>query len=218
LVVLVVQIYVLVEVGWDSVGAWQWLLGVLLGTGLLVSAAGSFRVEREEGAFELLLVTPITEAEVIWGRLRGLWAEVLPSIVLLVGVSVAWWLGGGPQSRWYPATGHAASMMGSVAAAVGWLAVPVIGLRASFRFRTFPAALAVAWVWAFVVPALGYVVVLFASGELLASRFDPSGAYIAAMFAWVCTQVAVAGGHWAVLHEGLVRREFRRGEAGGLRL
>lgn len=215
LVVLVVQIYVLVEVGWDSVGAWQWLLGVLLGTALLVSAAGSFRVEREEGAFELLLVTPITEAEVIWGRLRGLWAEVLPSIILLGGVSVAWWFGGGPQSRWYPVNGHVASMMGAVAAAVGWLVVPVIGLRASFRFRTFPAALAVAWGWAFVVPGLGYVVVLFTSLQSQLNRSDLSGAYVAAMVAWVCTQVAVAGGHWAVLHEGLVRREFRRGETGG---
>ncbi len=215
LVVLVVQTYVLISVGWDEVGEWQWILGIVVGTGLMVSAAGSFRVEREDGAFELLLVTSITEAQIIWGRLRGLWAELFPSIVLLCGLSVAWWLGGGPQSQWYSANASTMSMLGALAALVGWVAVPVIGLRSSFQFRTFPLALAVSWVWAFVVPAVAYGVVLV-SVALRTSRWgraeDP---YVAAMLAWMCTQLAVAGVHWVALHQGLVRREFRVGRTPG---
>ena len=40
--------------------------------------------ERESGALELLLVCPLTVAQLIWGRLRGIWMQYLPSFALLI--------------------------------------------------------------------------------------------------------------------------------------
>lgn len=58
-------------------------LQVLLLMSLALSATGSFRHERESGAFELLLVTPLTVDQVVAGRLRGLWMQFLPAAVIL---------------------------------------------------------------------------------------------------------------------------------------
>jgi hypothetical protein len=50
--------------------------------GLTFSATGSFRQELETGAFELLLVTPLRERQIIAGRVRGLWRQFFPAILL----------------------------------------------------------------------------------------------------------------------------------------
>jgi ABC-type transport system involved in cytochrome c biogenesis permease component len=60
----------------------QTALGLLLLLGLTFSATGSFRQELETGAFELLLVTPLRERQIIVGRLRGLWQQFLPAILV----------------------------------------------------------------------------------------------------------------------------------------
>jgi hypothetical protein len=94
---------------------------------------------------------------------------------------------------------------------LGWLAVPVIGLHSSLRFRTFSMALAVSWFWAFGAPALASVVVMFSVSAGLNRMARGDEPMVAGIFAWVCVQLAVAGLHWAALHQGLVRREFRMG-------
>src|SRR5205823_6636128 len=65
----------------------QDFLAVTLLVGLAASAAGSFHRERESGVMELLLVSPMTERQIIEGRLRGLWGQFLPSLALMLGVS-----------------------------------------------------------------------------------------------------------------------------------
>jgi ABC-type transport system involved in multi-copper enzyme maturation permease subunit len=51
------------------------------------SAAGSFRTERQSGAMELLLVTPLQEIKIVIGRLGGIWSQFLPAILIL---AAAW--------------------------------------------------------------------------------------------------------------------------------
>ena len=65
----------------DLYQAQTWL-GSLLLLGLTFSATGSFRHELEAGAFELLLVTPLRERQIILGRLRGLWRQFLPALLV----------------------------------------------------------------------------------------------------------------------------------------
>jgi ABC-type transport system involved in multi-copper enzyme maturation permease subunit len=62
-------------------------LAVIFFGGVAFASAASFRKERESGALELLLVCPLTVAQLMLGRLRGLWAQFLPS-VLLLGVCI----------------------------------------------------------------------------------------------------------------------------------
>src|SRR5206468_10795696 len=57
-------------------------LGLVLLLGLTFSATGSFREELETGAFELLLVTPLRERQIIAGRVRGLWQQFLPAMLV----------------------------------------------------------------------------------------------------------------------------------------
>ncbi len=64
----------------------QCVLAWLLAGSMGLSAAGSFRRERETGVLELLLVAPLREGQIIAGRLRGLWMQFLPAILLLGGV------------------------------------------------------------------------------------------------------------------------------------
>lgn len=60
-----------------------WLFPVLIGA-MALSACNSFARERESGALELLLVSPLTERQIIGGRLMGLWMQVLPALAFYV--------------------------------------------------------------------------------------------------------------------------------------
>jgi ABC-type transport system involved in cytochrome c biogenesis permease component len=63
-------------------------LGFLLVLGVLFSSVGSFRDELETGAFELLLVTPIREGQILLGRVRGIWQQFLPAFAIYAAGAV----------------------------------------------------------------------------------------------------------------------------------
>ena len=68
----------------------QYLLAVVLILGVAFTASGSFREERQTGAMELLLVTPLKVSQIVRGRIRGVWGQFLPATVVL---ALAWlWL------------------------------------------------------------------------------------------------------------------------------
>lgn len=71
---------------------YQLNLYILVALGIAFSAAASFRSERQTGALELLLVTPISAGKLIWGRLQGIWFHFLPPIAILTTVWIM-----GPQ-------------------------------------------------------------------------------------------------------------------------
>ena len=102
----------------------------LLAGSMAMSAAGSFRRERQTGVLELLLVSPLGEHQIISGRLRGLWGQFLPSVGLLLGVWVFF-------STFQPNAGSAGAFL---YAAVSFLTVPVFGLYFSLCCRNFITA------------------------------------------------------------------------------
>jgi len=118
----------------------QEALAWLLAGSMAMSAAGSFRRERESGVLELLLVSPLSERRIISGRLRGLWGQFLPAFGLLVAVWV--YLSSFPpniylsnqylSNRSHPGEVFFFSVM--------FLTVPVFGLYFSLRCRNFLAA------------------------------------------------------------------------------
>jgi ABC-type transport system involved in multi-copper enzyme maturation permease subunit len=127
----------------------QLLLAWLLAGSIALSAAGSFRRERESGVLELLLVSPLSEAQIVFGRVWGLWGQFLPSIALLCAV---WIYCAGfmeVQGKW-----------SSVAAALVMFAtLPVVGLYFSLSRANFIAALLCTVGLHLVLPAvLGQVV------------------------------------------------------------
>jgi ABC-type transport system involved in cytochrome c biogenesis permease component len=111
-------------------------LGLLLLLGLIFSATASFRQELETGAFELLLVTPLRERQIIIGRLRGLWQQFLPAI-LVYGAGVIFlntgWRNHSSLFAWL--------WFGKIVA--GFCTLPIIGLYFSvLRWNFFGAWLA----------------------------------------------------------------------------
>ncbi len=106
-------------------------------------AAGSFRRERETGALELLLVTPLSEKQIIHGRLRGLWSQFLPTFLLWVAVVI--YIGTAVQ-RWRPGD--------LIEFTAAYLIVPVVGLYFSLRFRFTVLSWLATLATCFVVPPL----------------------------------------------------------------
>jgi hypothetical protein len=104
-------------------GEFNPLMWLLLAT-LAYVAAGSFRRERETGALELILVTPISERQIILGRLRGLWSQFLLTFLLWAGVVIYL---STALDRWRPDE--------LIQFTTAYLVVPVVGLYFSLRSR-----------------------------------------------------------------------------------
>jgi len=146
---------------WNSFQEWQWIIAALFCASLTVSAAGSFRRERESGVMELLLVTPLTVGQIINGRLRGIWSQFLPSLLLFVIIqfhliSIARWV---PWNR--DTSMEGALLLWLLGGAT--LTLPVIGLYFSLRCRLHITAVVAALAVGIGVPALATMVVAFLS-------------------------------------------------------
>lgn len=111
-------------------GVLQAVMGWLLVGSMALSAAGSFRRERESGVLELLLVAPLSVGQIMGGRLRGLWGQFFLAMALLLAV----WL-------------YLATVFGDFETrswmyfATTYLTLPVIGLYFSLRRANFISAL-----------------------------------------------------------------------------
>jgi ABC-type Na+ efflux pump permease subunit len=107
--------------------------------GLAISSASSLQRERESGVLELLLITPYHEAQIILGRLRGLWQQFgLGLLLWFVGYALIRYHtddGFGRRHDAHPTWASPAAMV------VAFAAVPVIGLYFSLTQRTFQRAL-----------------------------------------------------------------------------
>jgi ABC-type transport system involved in multi-copper enzyme maturation permease subunit len=108
----------------------QTILAWLLAGSMAMSAAASFRRERETGVLELLLVSPLGESQIISGRLGGLWSQFFPATGLLLAVWVYF-------STFQPGPNSAGAFLYS---ATSFLTVPVFGLYFSLRCRNFITA------------------------------------------------------------------------------
>ena len=68
----------------QSLVSFQYVVAIVMLVTLAFCAASSFRSERETGAMELLLVSPLRERQIIVGRIRGLWGQFFPATGLLL--------------------------------------------------------------------------------------------------------------------------------------
>jgi ABC-type transport system involved in multi-copper enzyme maturation permease subunit len=121
----------------------QNIMAWLLLIGLAASAAGSFQRERESGVMELLLVSPVTEAQIIGGRVRGLWGQFLPALILLLA---AW----AYINSWNPAPPRSFAWIQFFC--VAYLTLPVIGLYHSLRWKSFISAFLMTLLTGLLVP------------------------------------------------------------------
>jgi hypothetical protein len=154
-------------------------IGLLLLLGLTFSATGSFRNELESGAFELLLVTPLREWQIIAGRVQGLWRQFLPAAGLYAAGYI--YLTSGWEGEDY----FVQAELGLLRFAVGFLTLPFIGLYFSLKRWNFFVAWITASLCGLAPGAIGHVLapnggltfavqagIAFAAGMLLLKRLE----------------------------------------------
>ena len=132
---------------------------VLLAAGLMVSAllsaAASFRRERENGVLTLLLVSPLRLSQIVGGRVRALWGQYVPALVFMFGA----WI------YLHKSLGHPRDLFWVGFFAIGFLTLPVTGLYCSLWQQTFFAALLWTGLLGLLAPlALSVIVVPVAGG------------------------------------------------------
>ena len=123
--------------GISLLNALVWMLLVSVG----YVAAGSFRRERETGALELILVTPLQVREIVMGRLRGIWSQFLPAFAVWAAVVMylySW------NRQWRPGV--------LIHFAVFYFAIPIVGLYFSLRTRAILVAWALTLLFTFGLP------------------------------------------------------------------
>jgi len=171
----------------------QRLMAWLLAGSMAMSAAGSFRRERESGVLELLLVSPLGESQIISGRLGGLWGQFLPAFGLLLAIWAYF-------SHLFRGDGDAEAILYY---AVTFLALPVIGLYFSLRCRNFISAFLATIVVGLIVPLLlpALLKFLWSFDTFAPWEIGPSGraAFFQAILSCIC---------WFALHDRLKRRAF----------
>ena len=145
-VVVGVYIYALGSSNYSN--RWMHGMHMLMAWGLLLSmtfsASNSLRRERETRALELLLVSPLSEAQILSGRLRGLWGQFLPAAAMFVA---GWtWLATQLNQR--------TEIFYAFGFVISFLSVPVIGLFFSLVCKNFLTALVWSVVVALVLPSL----------------------------------------------------------------
>ena len=167
----------------------QCFLATMLAGSIAVSAASSFRRERETGVLELLLVAPLREWQIIAGRVRGLWGQFIPAAILLFAV----WLYG---ATFLTSDNELPSVVGY---ALIFATLPVVGLYFSLAKANFVAAL----VWTLLVQ------IVFPAAVQVYARLDhPGMSSYADILAQAIVQIAVAAFlGWRLLLL-LKRREF----------
>ncbi len=183
--------------GLSLLNALMWMLLI----SVAYVAAGSFRRERETGALELILVSPLREREIILGRLRGIWAQFLPAFLVWAAVIIylySW------NNKWEPGV--------LLHFAVIYAIIPIVGLYFSLRTRAVLVAWAATLLFTFGLPQLIGTVLYRTIGLFFRVRNDPAwfsgwatGAY---WTIWFVTPLFMAAILFWRLHVNLRRRSF----------
>lgn len=169
-----------------------------------VNASTSFRRERETGVLELLLVSPLSETQIILGRLRGLWEQFFPSVALLLG---GWIYLACILDRTRSGEFPVAAIVFSI---TSFIAVPVIGIYYSLICRNFLTSLVTTVLVALILPSiLGSTLVLIV--QFIFAPSPPAtilAAVIGLFFAPYLVQLIIATSRWVCLRDRLVNRRF----------
>ena len=185
------------EGGLYSAQETQAWLALALVFGATFSAAGSFRQERQNGALELLLVTPLTEQQIIMGRLWGMWKQMLPAAIIFFVAAI----GFAETSYSY----RAPDMSWLFGVATTFLTVPIIGLFFSLRIKNYLASWMVIFTTSLLVPYLSIALLAYVSERLgvrLLHRFSD------ALIFMILVQLSFAIAAGVLLFRNLKQRTF----------
>ena len=169
----------------------HYLLTGALALGVAFSAVGSFRREEHTGLLELLLVTPVTERQLLSGRLWGMCGHYLPSVGIL-------WFGWTGLRLLNSKIQNNEVMTAMFPNPVAFISLMVVGLYFSLSRLNFFLAWLLTWVAAFILPLLAIVAIGRLAGVTPPFAFGLPMAF----------QVVLAALAWLLLSRKIRRRTF----------
>jgi ABC-type transport system involved in multi-copper enzyme maturation permease subunit len=147
-----------------------WVIAV----NMALMAAGSFARERATGVMELLLISPLREWQIIFGRLRGIWSQFLPGVALLAAALLLAAILQVQRHSGQVSLGQVwLGMVSPLCFAVMLATVPMIGLYYSLRCRSYLSSLLMTLLMSMVIPWGACGLGLWGL-ETLADNFSPS--------------------------------------------
>jgi ABC-type transport system involved in multi-copper enzyme maturation permease subunit len=118
--------------------------------GLAFTSARSFREERQNGIWEMLLVSPLSARDLVVGRLRGMWAQFVPAMIVVFCALLGR----------HEVVDFAVILLMVL---TSFLTVPLVGLYLSLRVQN----LLVAWLGTFAFAVLWPITLMALAPEVL---------------------------------------------------
>lgn len=180
----------------------QVVVAWMLAGSIALSAAGSFRRERDTGMMELLLVSPIREWQIIGGRIRGLWTQFLPAVILLMAV----WL---YTATFIPGINEWPAELTTVLVfAIAFATLPVIGLYFSLSRNNYIISVVLTFLCGIVLPTAVAEMVSYWMGPVSNSSYTSSEFLLPQLFLPSLVRLVLAGLFAWILHRRLRFRRF----------
>lgn len=135
---------------WEVYDQTQFWLAVGMVLHMSFASITALRKQRESGALELLLITPLGSSQLVWNCICGFWRRFLPPILLLVLLAQAFvW-----QEIVHLNEFHTFLFRVAASLVVGFLCIPAVGFYASLQFRSFGPAFLLIGVTSLALPLM----------------------------------------------------------------
>jgi ABC-type Na+ efflux pump permease subunit len=131
----------------DTLDSIQTILLLIVACIYTFAGVSGFLEEKRSGALELLLVTPISVNQLIFGRVWGLWKQFLPAGLILAGFFLC------EQWEWYWSRAFTDAWAVVLFLACPFLTLPVFATYFALRVKNLIVAAVLTWV-ALWIPAL----------------------------------------------------------------
>lgn len=115
----------------------RWMLLILAGI-YTFAGVSSFLEEKRSGALELILVTPISVNQLIFGRVWGLWKQFFPSAMIMLADYAVWVVYGGYITN--------EDQLALFIIVCGFLTLPVFATYFALRLKNLIVAAVLTWV------------------------------------------------------------------------
>jgi hypothetical protein len=131
----------------------QAFLGLIISLLVGVTSAGSFKVEKESGALELLLVAPLNQNAIIKDRIKAVWAYYKP--LVLTWAAFLWFVAANFPSASYSYSG----MIGGTVLStfLSMYTLPLAGLYFALRLKSYLGILLATLLAGAILPLFGWI-------------------------------------------------------------
>jgi ABC-type Na+ efflux pump permease subunit len=158
---------------------------IILAAAYTYAGVNGFLQEKKNGALELILVTPLSIDEIIFGRMWGLWKQYFPATALLAGCYYAlgfMWPHGDNWQTNYSGPRFTDESLQQVGLILAFFALPFYATLAALLFRNLVVAACLTWLALVAAPIIGISIML-----VLAITLELTGSF------WFC--LGALGGH-----------------------